>query len=77
MHDQFLARNADIWSNERDPTSGKLYDPTNLPRSWDWRVKGGLSKVWEQGACGGCWAFTTAAAVEGVHYIWTREAVTL
>jgi len=76
MHDEFLRRNADIWANERGK-DGELYDANNLPKSWDWRKFGGLSKVWEQGACGGCWAFTTAAAVEGVHYIWTREAVTL
>ena len=36
-----------------------------------------FGKVWEQGACGGCWAFTTVAAVEGVHYIWTKEEVSL
>ena len=77
MHDAFIARNGDIWRNERERGEGKLYDVENLPKEWDWRSKGGLSRVWEQGACGGCWAFTTAAAVEGVHYIWTREAVTL
>ena len=76
MHEQFISRNEDIWSNERDE-NGAVYDKRNVPSNWDWREIGGLSQVWEQGACGGCWAFTTAAAIEGVHYIWTKEKVTL
>lgn len=76
MHEQFISRNEDIWSNERDE-NGAVYDERNVPTNWDWREIGGLSQIWEQGACGGCWAFTTAAAIEGVHYIWTKEKVTL
>ena len=76
MHEEFLKRNADIWTHGRN-TDGDLFDSEHLPKSWDWREIGGLSKVWEQGACGGCWAFTTVAAVEGVHYIWTKEEVSL
>jgi len=76
MHEEFLQRNADIWTGGRK-TDGDLFDSRHLPKSWDWRQIGGLSKVWEQGACGGCWAFTTVAAVEGVHYIWTKEEVSL
>ena len=76
MHEEFLRRNEDIWKNERS-ADGELFDASNLPKRWDWRDYGGVSQVWEQGACGGCWAFTTAAAVEGVHFIWTKESVTL
>ena len=76
MHEEFLKRNADIWTHGRN-TDGDLFDSEHVPKSWDWREIGGLSKVWEQGACGGCWAFTTVAAVEGVHYIWTKEEVSL
>lgn len=76
MHQEFLRRNEDIWKNERS-SEGDLFDAENLPTHWDWRDVGGVGRVWEQGLCGGCWAFTTAAAVEGVHYIWTKEPVTL
>lgn len=77
MHKQFLDRNQDIWGGRKIGTDLYAIDPADLPKSWDWRDKGAVSTVWEQGACGGCWAFTTVTAVEGVHYIWTREQVTL
>ena len=47
------------------------------PNERDWRDKGAVSRVWEQGACGGCWAFTTTTAMEGIHYIWTRKKTAL
>ncbi|KAL6192864.1 hypothetical protein ACLB2K_033950 [Fragaria x ananassa] len=38
----------------------------DLPESWDWRTQGAVTNVKRQGKCGGCWAFATAAAVEGL-----------
>ncbi|KAK7462506.1 hypothetical protein BaRGS_00038442 [Batillaria attramentaria] len=34
------------------------------PASWDWRSRGYVSPVKDQGNCGSCWAFTTAGAME-------------
>jgi len=53
--------------------------PSNapLPASIDWVQKGAVTGVKDQGQCGSCWAFSTVAAVEGIHQISTGQLVSL
>ncbi|PIA57788.1 hypothetical protein AQUCO_00500009v1 [Aquilegia coerulea] len=50
---------------------------TAVPASMDWRKKGAVTPIKDQGRCESCWAFSAVAAMEGITKIKTGKLISL
>ncbi|CAN6371878.1 unnamed protein product [Urochloa humidicola] len=81
-HDEFEAVHAGGFKPSLQPRGRKalginLTLPLGDLAAVDWRERGAVTDVRNQGSCGSSWAFSAVAAVEGIHQITTGNLVSL
>ncbi|XVF78898.1 hypothetical protein PTKIN_Ptkin14bG0174800 [Pterospermum kingtungense] len=80
-HDEFVAaRTGYIRPNNISTSTESTFsyaEFTDVPASMDWRDKGAVTPIKDQGDCGCCWAFSAVAATEGITKIKTGNIVSL
>ncbi|XP_054257152.1 procathepsin L-like [Macrosteles quadrilineatus] len=63
--------------SQRRKATFKTNGTLEIPDSIDWRMKGAVTKVKDQGECSSSWIFSAVGNVEGQNYMKTKKLVSL
>jgi len=54
-----------------------LKSTSTAPTAWDWRTRGAITPVKNQGQCGSCWSFSATGAIEAAWFIKHNQLISL
>ncbi|XP_070788008.1 cathepsin L2-like [Pituophis catenifer annectens] len=64
-------------ASQKNIVTFKSSENLQIPLRVDWRAKGFVTEVKDQGECGSCWAFSATGALEGMYFKKTGKLISL